>query len=243
MLPLIQRSILKTLLRKSGREIKECLIIRSGEEWWTLIDRCSRTNLQDLVCASITSSTWMGAGVSVLKSRQLQEALTTQRNERGAIVNNCVVVDPGRWDMWFFVHEDSSADNPDTFRYTKQKQDKMQKKKFRRLREDIQTEQVRRAERALVSSPTLDIGEYNRLAPMTRFHEPIRGVGFREFSTSKVSPECRQQTLTTFKRVPNPQPPVPSRRYATTVTRHGLLSIQMRKSLPPDFGIVICQPA
>ncbi|KAI9319737.1 hypothetical protein BX666DRAFT_1812011, partial [Dichotomocladium elegans] len=58
----------------------------------------------------------------------------------------------------------------------------------------------------------------NWSAPHTRYHEPIRGVGFRrllkknncniylidEYKTSKCCPVCDNESLATFKMVPNP---------------------------------------
>ncbi|KAI9319113.1 hypothetical protein BX666DRAFT_2025443 [Dichotomocladium elegans] len=60
----------------------------------------------------------------------------------------------------------------------------------------------------------------NWSAPHTRYHEPIRGVSFRrllkknncniylidEYKTSKCCPICDNESLATFKMVPNPRP-------------------------------------
>ncbi|KAL9544321.1 hypothetical protein MBANPS3_007678 [Mucor bainieri] len=43
--------------------------------------------------------------------------------------------------------------------------------------------------------------------PMVRFQEPTRGLGFRRlYKTSKICPECHDESATPFKRVPNPRP-------------------------------------
>ncbi|KAI9321284.1 hypothetical protein BX666DRAFT_2148455 [Dichotomocladium elegans] len=60
----------------------------------------------------------------------------------------------------------------------------------------------------------------NWSAPHGRYHEPIRGKGFRvllrkngfevflidEYKTSKCCPTCLNESLSTYKRVPNPRP-------------------------------------
>ncbi|KAJ1771762.1 hypothetical protein LPJ74_002065 [Coemansia sp. RSA 1843] len=67
-------------------------------------------------------------------------------------------------------------------------------------------------------NPTVILGNWS--APMARYHEPIRGVGFRrmlrkkgcqvylidEFRTSKTCPNCLTGTLRKFLKVPNPRP-------------------------------------
>ncbi|KAJ1764609.1 hypothetical protein IW140_006577 [Coemansia sp. RSA 1813] len=67
-------------------------------------------------------------------------------------------------------------------------------------------------------NPTVILGNWS--APMARYHEPIRGVGFRrmlrkkgcqvylidEFRTSKACPNCLTGTLKKFLKVPNPRP-------------------------------------
>ncbi|KAJ1772058.1 hypothetical protein LPJ74_001793 [Coemansia sp. RSA 1843] len=81
--------------------------------------------------------------------------------------------------------------------------------------------------------PTVILGNWS--APMARYHEPIRGVGFRrmlrkkgcrvylidEFRTSKTCPNCLTGTLKKFLKVPNPRPY--QRRKMKEVLCHGLL--------------------
>ncbi|KAL9551813.1 hypothetical protein MBANPS3_004084 [Mucor bainieri] len=84
----------------------------------------------------------------------------------------------------------------------------------------------------------------NWSAPMARYHEPIRGKGFRrllrknglnvllidEYLTSQVCPQCHQQTLEPFRRRRNPRP------YRQgLVTVHGLLRCTNR--FHPGHGI------
>ncbi|KAI8089059.1 uncharacterized protein BX664DRAFT_239354, partial [Halteromyces radiatus] len=75
----------------------------------------------------------------------------------------------------------------------------------------------------------------NWSAPMTRYHEPLRGIGMRrmlmkngfpvflidEFRTSPCCPACQNYSLETFHRVPNPRPY--RRQQNPTVICHGLL--------------------
>ncbi|ORE04121.1 hypothetical protein BCV72DRAFT_180494, partial [Rhizopus microsporus var. microsporus] len=75
----------------------------------------------------------------------------------------------------------------------------------------------------------------NWSAPHARYHEPIRGLGFRrllkkhgfqvylidEYKTSRCCPTCHNESLRTFRRVPNPRP-YQRERYSTVVC-HGLL--------------------
>ncbi|KAJ1663317.1 hypothetical protein IW140_005101 [Coemansia sp. RSA 1813] len=81
--------------------------------------------------------------------------------------------------------------------------------------------------------PTVILGNWS--APMTRYHEPIRGVGFRrmlrkkgcrvylidEFRTSKACPNCLTGTLQKFLKVLNPRPY--QREKMKEVLCHGLL--------------------
>ncbi|CEG79654.1 hypothetical protein RMATCC62417_14094 [Rhizopus microsporus] len=71
--------------------------------------------------------------------------------------------------------------------------------------------------------------------PHARYHEPIRGLGFRrpfkkygfkfyltdEYKTSRRCPTGHNESLHTFRRVPNPRP-YQRERYPTAVC-HGLL--------------------
>ncbi|KAJ2093256.1 hypothetical protein IW138_000549 [Coemansia sp. RSA 986] len=80
---------------------------------------------------------------------------------------------------------------------------------------------------------TVILGNWS--APMARYHEPIRGVGFRrmlrkkgcrvhlidEFRTSKICPNCLIGTLEKFLKVPNPRPY--QRKKMKEVLCHGLL--------------------
>ncbi|KAJ1717987.1 hypothetical protein LPJ61_006976 [Coemansia biformis] len=82
----------------------------------------------------------------------------------------------------------------------------------------------------------------NWSAPMNKFHEPIRGVGWHdmlkrhgfkvllidEFRTSSLCPECGSK-LEMFKRVPNPRPWQCKKR--PEVLCHGLLQCTNKKCL------------
>ncbi|KAG2206531.1 hypothetical protein INT47_008548 [Mucor saturninus] len=192
-------------------------------------------------------------------------------------VGRCVTIDPGRRDLLFCVHENSTANNSNKFRFTKQYQDKFEKiKKYRRIREAVKPARVAAAERLLVNYDSLNRDEFeqylenrklrlsayirrqqgnedliskldkqfgveavyvmsNWSASNTRFHEPVRGLGFRrllqkagkrvylidEFRTSQCCPDCERRSLETFRRVDNPRPH--RRRANPRVIRHGLL--------------------
>ncbi|PHZ09484.1 uncharacterized protein RHIMIDRAFT_294333 [Rhizopus microsporus ATCC 52813] len=75
----------------------------------------------------------------------------TRRNHQ-EISGRCVAVDPGRRDTLYFVHENSTPEQPVKFRYTKQQQDKTWKiKKYRRILQDLKAQDpdVVQAEQAL----------------------------------------------------------------------------------------------
>ncbi|ORE07711.1 hypothetical protein BCV72DRAFT_255692 [Rhizopus microsporus var. microsporus] len=75
--------------------------------------------------------------------------------------------------------------------------------------------------------------------PHARYHEPIRGLGFRrllkkhrfqvylidKYKASRCCPTCHNESLHTFRRVPNPRP-YQRERYPTVVC-HGLLRPDM----------------
>lgn len=80
---------------------------------------------------------------------------------------------------------------------------------------------------------TLIMGNWS--ASMSKFNEPIRGLGMRralrkrgprvlmidEYNASNYCPDCQGKTLETFRRVPNPRPW--QRQEHPTVICHGLL--------------------
>ncbi|KAL9538945.1 hypothetical protein MBANPS3_010568 [Mucor bainieri] len=119
-----------------------------------------------------------GVGVSVMKSRRrprprqppLEAPAADQPefeyihrlngDQQALIQDNCVVVDPGRRDMLFFVHEDSDATTPMRFRFTKSYQNKNEKRiKFRRIRNHVKTRDVRNAEQRLVNSKCTNLNQ------------------------------------------------------------------------------------
>ncbi|KAJ2481662.1 hypothetical protein IWW56_001572 [Coemansia sp. RSA 2131] len=85
--------------------------------------------------------------------------------------------------------------------------------------------------------PIFIMGDWS--APMTKFHEPIRGKGWRrllkragfevylidEYLTSKLCPNCNERLSNTHK-VPNPRPWMRSKK--PKVNCHGLLSCESR---------------
>ncbi|KAI7896401.1 uncharacterized protein EV154DRAFT_547402 [Mucor mucedo] len=257
-----------------------------------------------------------GVGVTVIKKRMDRESRYTARfavvvesiqyisqEIAQETVGRCVTIDPGRRDLLFCVHENSTANNPNKFRFTKQYQDKFEKiKKYRRIREAVKPARVAAAERLLVNYDSLNRDEFeqylenrsnmtgiiqnhyvnfrtnhrtahplqrklrlsayirrqqgnedliskldeqfgveavyvmgNWSSPNARFHEPVRGLGFRrllqkagkrvylidEFRTSQCCPACERRSLETFRMVDNPRPH--RRRANPRVIRHGLL--------------------
>ncbi|KAI8053376.1 hypothetical protein BDF22DRAFT_743303 [Syncephalis plumigaleata] len=219
-------------------------------------------------------------------------------DDHKAIDGKCVAVDPGRRNLLFCVHENSTVEEKRKYQYTKLHQDKMRRtKEYRRIRDDCKkgNQAVLDAEAALSKAqgntvslvnykkylkcraqhsevltnfykdtltlpntdPTthsaqhplfrkLKLSAYiskqqsdqkliddlrekfdrdaafvmgNWSAPHTKYHEPIRGIGFRrllkrhgfkvflidEHKTSKCCPACNNPTLEKFKPVANPR--------------------------------------
>jgi transposase len=59
---------------------------------------------------------------------------TLRAEEHQEIAGRCVTIDPGRRDLLFCVHENSTPQEPHTFRYTNSYEKKMRKTtKYRRL--------------------------------------------------------------------------------------------------------------
>ncbi|KAJ2120283.1 hypothetical protein IW147_005199 [Coemansia sp. RSA 720] len=227
-------------------------------------------------------------------------------------VGRCVLVDPGRRDLLYMMHEKSSVASKNVYRYTRCQQRKETRvKKYRKILENEKTADVAEAERRLSAGsyikPDLELfKEYlaaradvaveltrfynktmcnqrvgtttpevplhrklrlsaytnrqqadqllvNRLrqrfsqdavfvmgnwsAPMAKFHEPIRGKGWRtllkrggftvylinEHLTSSFCPICEER-ISTFLDVPNPRP---FRRTSRPMVKcHGLLGCQ-----------------
>jgi hypothetical protein len=118
-----------------------------------------------------------GVGDTVLKKRQdrkhryigLQNTFieptpyitTLNAQQHGEIAGRCVTIDPGRQDLLYCVYENSTADAPRTYRYTKFSQDKMEKtKKYRRVCEAIKPQEVQNAEDALVNPQSLNLQNF-----------------------------------------------------------------------------------
>ncbi|KAJ2646060.1 hypothetical protein IW137_001628 [Coemansia sp. RSA 1287] len=248
----------------------------------------------------------------------------SQEQLRGT-VGRCVLVDPGRRDLLFAMHEDSTIQNKRVYRYTKcQQRVETKQTKYRKILEhvkkassmgiaalertlgagscikpDLDQFKVYLAARAKVASrltafynktmshqqdgatmpevplhrklrlstyikrqqadqrlfkqlrakfkpkesdpePIFILGNWS--APMTRFHEPIRGKGWRtllkrggfdvylidEYLTSKTCPNCYGRLSNTHD-VLNPRPWM--RRKRLMVKCHGLLSCQSEECL------------
>ncbi|KAJ2123814.1 hypothetical protein IW147_002243 [Coemansia sp. RSA 720] len=238
----------------------------------------------------------------------------------------CVLVDPGRRDLLFMMHEDSSIKEKRVYRYTRNQQRKETRlTKFKQILEKVKPADVAEAERSLGAGscvkPDLELYKlylvaraqvadtlthfYNKTytvhptsshqihmfktsepqsfplhrklrlsayvnrkqadqrlikklqeefepnavivigdwsAPMTRYHEPIRGKSWRtllkrggfdvylikEYLTSKTCPNCNGR-LSNTRDVPNPRPWMRTKRLI--VKCHGLLSCQSEKCL------------
>ncbi|KAG1228289.1 hypothetical protein G6F67_007923 [Rhizopus microsporus] len=159
--------------------------------------------------------------------------------------------------MLYFVHENSTPEQPVQFRYTKQQQDKTWKtKKYRRILQDLKAQDPDVVQAESKQSVALSdlyghtitnhdlrakCGEDavfvmgNWPAPHARYHEPIRGLGFRilfkkhgfqvflidEYKASRCCPTCHNKSLHTFRRVPNSRP-YRHERYPTVIC-HGFL--------------------
>jgi hypothetical protein len=93
--------------------------------------------------------------VQVENTRYINELTPGQHQE---IAGECVTIDPGRRDMLFCMHEDSTAQHPIKYRYTKPCQDKHRKTKdYRRILRQVKPQAVADAERTLVNSRSLTV--------------------------------------------------------------------------------------
>ncbi|KAG0786634.1 hypothetical protein G6F16_008592 [Rhizopus arrhizus] len=118
-----------------------------------------------------------GVGATVLKKRQdrkyryigLQNIFieptpyitTLNAQQHGKIAGRCVIIGSGRRDLLYCVHENSTADAPRTYKYTKYCQDKMEKtKKYRRICEAIKPQEVQNAEDTLVNPQSLNLQNF-----------------------------------------------------------------------------------
>ena len=79
----------------------------------------------------------------------------------GQIQDNCVVVNPGRRDMFSCMHEDSQVNDRQTFRCTKPNQNKHAgTRKISSNRDRAKTDVVSTAQRNLANSDSFGIGRY-----------------------------------------------------------------------------------
>ncbi|KAL4209166.1 hypothetical protein AB4K20DRAFT_1868819 [Rhizopus microsporus] len=178
----------------------------------------------------------------------------TRRNHQ-EISGRCVAVDPGRRDMLYCVHENSTpeyrrilqdlkAQDPDVVQaeqaLSQQPSSAISIPLFRKIRLEAYFNK-QRAEQKLIQDLHAKFGEDavfvmgNWSAPHARYHETIRGLGFPrlfkkhgfqvflmdEYKTSRCCPTCHNESLHTFRRVPNPRP-YQRERYPTVIC-HGLL--------------------
>ncbi|KAJ1727560.1 hypothetical protein LPJ61_004508 [Coemansia biformis] len=80
-------------------------------------------------------------------------------------LGKCVFIDPGRRDILFCAHEDSTAEKPQTYRYTRNQRSKETRmKRFACIREKVKPEAVRAAEARLsrFSSTTVNLRRYKQ---------------------------------------------------------------------------------
>ncbi|CAO3662230.1 unnamed protein product [Rhizopus stolonifer] len=71
--------------------------------------------------------------------------------ENSEIAGRCVVIDPGRRDLLYCVHEPSTAERPQKMRFIKPQQDFWTRaKKHRRILETVKTDEIRALERSLI---------------------------------------------------------------------------------------------
>ncbi|CEP10849.1 hypothetical protein [Parasitella parasitica] len=102
-----------------------------------------------------------GVGVSVLKSRRLQQTLAAQVADKEEIRYIQHDLEENELDAI-----NSSADNPGAFR------------------KDIMTEQVRLAERTFISSLTLDINKFTLFIQRRQVAEPVLKAHYAEYHTN-----------------------------------------------------------
>ncbi|CEG80813.1 hypothetical protein RMATCC62417_15094 [Rhizopus microsporus] len=135
--------------------------------------------------------------------------------------------------MLYFVHENSTPEQLVQFRYTKQQQDKTWKtKKYRRILQGLKAQDpdVVQAEQALSKQPssTVSVEDFGRFLQarseqsvvLSRFYGHTI-TNHDEYKTSKCCPTCHNESLRTFRCVPNPRP-YQRERYPMVVC-HGLL--------------------
>ncbi|KAI9482011.1 hypothetical protein BX667DRAFT_513049 [Coemansia mojavensis] len=90
----------------------------------------------------------------------IPDAATYATDEIGG---RCVLIDPDRCDLSYCMHENSAAEDPQLFRYTRNQQSKeRQSKRFSNIRKKVNTKAVEEAEGRLAESPsrTLEITEF-----------------------------------------------------------------------------------
>ncbi|CEG76188.1 hypothetical protein RMATCC62417_11118 [Rhizopus microsporus] len=147
---------LSTLLQKlSSRKKVDSLDSVALFKLMALVSRFSRrgsTGKQD----TQQGSQWTTSYITDLTRRNHQE-----------ISGRCVAMGPGRRDMLYFVHENSTPEQPVQFRYTKQQQGKTWKnKKHRRILQDLKAQDpnVVQAEQALSQQPssTVSVERFGR---------------------------------------------------------------------------------
>ncbi|KAI8048543.1 hypothetical protein BDF22DRAFT_779126 [Syncephalis plumigaleata] len=238
----------------TDEERKEALKKKKQEHWKQIVE-LNRKVFKDQKDGKLEFSGSIetdGVGVTVLKKgieKVIEEGGAKSAKEpfpyisklkaddHKAIDGKCVAVDPGRRNLLFCVHENSTVEEKRKYQYTKLHQDKMRRtKEYRRIRDDCKREIWRKLKlSAYISKQQSDQkliddlrGKFggdaafvmgNWSAPHTKYHEPIRGIGFRrllkrhgfkvflidEHKTSKCCPACNNPTLEKFKKVANPR--------------------------------------
>ncbi|KAI7873490.1 uncharacterized protein EV154DRAFT_430754, partial [Mucor mucedo] len=117
-----------------------------------------------------------GVGVTVIKIRMDRESRYTARfvvmvdsiqyisqEIAQETVGRCVTIDPRRRDLLFCVHENSTANNPNKFQFTKKYQDRFEKiKTYRRICEAVRPARVGAADRLLVNYDSLNRDKFEQ---------------------------------------------------------------------------------
>ncbi|KAL0076670.1 hypothetical protein F4703DRAFT_1884710 [Phycomyces blakesleeanus] len=93
-----------------------------------------------------------GVGISIIKQNQdttqgpLSRKVTTINPENIPYIHDlirgcCVLIDPGRRDLLYCMHEESTVETPRCYRYTSNQQNiRLKKTKFRRILQDLKAQ-------------------------------------------------------------------------------------------------------
>ncbi|KAI8054313.1 hypothetical protein BDF22DRAFT_775088 [Syncephalis plumigaleata] len=149
-------------------------------------------NIAEKITKKITKRRGAKSAAEEPAKKSIEYITDLSEEDRNNLKGKCVAVDPGRRDLLFCVHEDSTSEKPIKYRYTKLHQDKMRKmKKYRKIIQNCKkgNQAVQQAEVALsrTQGSAVSLADYEKYLKCRSQHSDILTNFYRETLTTPIT--------------------------------------------------------